>query len=74
MYCLASSRHISAAFNFKDFCSPTTLLMAGYRHFALIISGHILPLYVWIIGVNIPFIALAYKIMRKQFAIKRPCY
>ena len=29
-----------------------------------------MPLYIWIIGVNIPFIILAYNVIGKQFAIK----
>ncbi|MBK7150061.1 MAG: YitT family protein [Bacteroidetes bacterium] len=61
----------SAAFGFKGFLLTNNFIDGGATGISLLLSAVTsLPLYVWIIGVNIPFIALAYKIMGKQFAVK----
>ena len=61
----------SAAFGFKGFLLTNHFIDGGATGISLLL--HILtkvPLHLYIIGVNIPFIFLAYRIISKQFAIK----
>ena len=61
----------SAAFGFKGFLLTNNFIDGGATGISLLLSAVTsLPLYVWIIAVNIPFILLAYKIMGRQFAFK----
>jgi len=61
----------SAAFGFKGFLLTNHFIDGGATGISLLISALTsIPLYVLIIGVNIPFILLAYNILGKTFAIK----
>lgn len=61
----------SAAFGFKGFLLTNNFIDGGATGISLLLSAVTsVPLYVWIIGVNIPFIVLAYIIMGRQFAVK----
>lgn len=61
----------SAAFGFKGFLLTNHFIDGGATGISLLLSALTgIPLYWLIIGVNIPFIILGYKIMGKQFAIK----
>ncbi len=61
----------SAAFGFKGFLLTNHFIDGGATGISLLISVLTsIPLYLLIIGVNIPFIILAYKILGKPFAIK----
>ncbi len=68
---LISAGIFSASFGFKGFLLTNNFIDGGATGISLLISiltG--VPLYLLIIGINIPFILLGYKIMGKQFAIK----
>jgi uncharacterized membrane-anchored protein YitT (DUF2179 family) len=61
----------SAAFGFKGFLLSNHFIDGGATGISLlcsILTG--LPLFVFIIVLNIPFVILGYKIMGKQFAVK----
>ncbi len=61
----------SASFGFKGFLLTNHFIDGGATGISLLISALTnIPLYKLVIGVNIPFIILAYKSMGKQFAIK----
>lgn len=61
----------SASFGFKGFLLTNHFIDGGATGISLLISALTkTPLYLLIIGVNIPFIILAYKIMGRQFAVK----
>jgi len=61
----------SASFGFKGFLLTNNFIDGGATGISLLLFAITnIPLYIWIIGVNIPFIILAYKVMGKQFAIK----
>lgn len=61
----------SASFGFKGFLLTNHFIDGGATGISLLISVLTgIPLYFLIIGINIPFIILAYNIMGKQFAIK----
>ena len=61
----------SASFGFKGFLLTNHFIDGGATGISLLISALTdIPLYMLIIGVNIPFILLGYKIMGSQFAIK----
>lgn len=61
----------SASFGFKGFLLNNHFIDGGATGISLLISAlSTIPLYVLIIGVNIPFIILAYNILGKVFAIK----
>lgn len=60
-----------AAFGFKGFLLTNQFIDGGATGISLLLSFITqLPLYVFIILVNIPFIILAYKVMGKNFAIR----
>lgn len=64
----------SAAFGFKGFLLTNHFIDGGATGISLLISAlTTIPLYVLIIGINIPFIFLGYKIIGKAFAIKTAC-
>lgn len=61
----------STSFGFKGFLLTNHFIDGGATGISLLISVLTkIPLYFLIIGINIPFIILAYNIMGKQFAIK----
>lgn len=61
----------SAAFGFKGFLLTNHFIDGGATGISLLLSAITKwPLYVFIIGVNIPFVILGYKIMGKTFALK----
>lgn len=61
----------SASFGFKGFLLTNKFIDGGATGISLLVASltHI-PLYLLIIGVNLPFIFLAYNVVGKQFAIK----
>lgn len=61
----------SAAFGFKGFLLTNHFIDGGATGISLLISAltHT-PLHWLIIGINLPFILLAYHVMGKQFAVK----
>ena len=61
----------SASFGFKGFLLSNHFIDGGATGLSLLLSVLTpVPLYVLIIGINIPFIILGYVVMGKQFAIK----
>jgi uncharacterized membrane-anchored protein YitT (DUF2179 family) len=61
----------SAAFGFKAFLLTNHFIDGGATGIALLLSALTkVPLYLLIIGVNIPFVILAVHVMNKQFALK----
>lgn len=61
----------SAAFGFKGFLLTNHFIDGGATGISLLISALTkIPLYALLIGINIPFIILGYKIIGKAFAIK----
>lgn len=70
-FILISTGIFSAAFGFKGFLLTNHFIDGGATGISLLISALTgLPLYILIIGVNIPFIIFGYKIMSKPFIIK----
>ncbi|MBS1511556.1 MAG: YitT family protein [Bacteroidetes bacterium] len=61
----------SAAFGFKGFLLTNHFIDGGATGISLLLFALTkIPLYIWIIAVNIPFVILAYTVIGKQFAIK----
>lgn len=61
----------SASFGFKGFLLTNRFIDGGATGISLLISAlTAIPLHLLIIGVNAPFIILAYNMMGRQFAIK----
>jgi len=61
----------SASFGFKGFLLTNHFIDGGATGISLLISALTkIPLYYLIIGINIPFIFLGYKILGKVFALK----
>ena len=61
----------SASFGFKGFLLTNHFIDGGATGISLLISALTeIPLYLLIIGVNIPFVIMGYHIMGKEFAIK----
>jgi len=70
-FVLISIGIFSASFGFKGFLLTNHFIDGGATGIALLISALTkIPLYTLIIGINIPFIILGYKIIGKLFAIK----
>ena len=62
---------LSATFGFKGFLLTNHFIDGGATGISLLVSALTdIPLYLLIIGVNIPFIILGYRIMGQTFAIK----
>ncbi|PRP67679.1 YitT family protein [Nonlabens agnitus] len=60
----------SASFGFKGFLLTNDFIDGGATGISLLLAAlSDIPLYVFLILVNLPFIALGYKIMGKQFAV-----
>jgi len=61
----------SASFGFKGFLLTNNFIDGGATGISLLLFALTkIPLYIWIICVNIPFIILAYTVIGKQFALK----
>jgi uncharacterized membrane-anchored protein YitT (DUF2179 family) len=61
----------SAAFGFKGFLLTNQFIDGGVTGISLLLFALTkIPLYQLIIGINIPFIILGYKVIDKKFAIK----
>ena len=61
----------SAAFGLKGFLLTNRFIDGGVTGVSLLISARtVMPLYLLIICINIPFVIMAYKTLGKQFAIK----
>ncbi|MFP5040067.1 YitT family protein [Parasediminibacterium sp. JCM 36343] len=61
----------SASFGFKVFLLTNHFIDGGATGISLLISNVTsIPLYILIIGINIPFVLLGYKVVGKAFAIK----
>lgn len=61
----------SASFGFKGFLLTNHFIDGGATGISLLVSALTgIPLYILIIGVNIPFILLAYSVVGKEFAFK----
>jgi uncharacterized membrane-anchored protein YitT (DUF2179 family) len=70
-FILISIGVFSAAFGFKGFLLSNHFIDGGVTGISLLISALTnIPLYLLIIGINIPFIILAYNVVGKQFAFK----
>ena len=70
-FILISLGILSASFGFKGFLLTNHFIDGGATGISLLVSALTkIPLYYLIIGVNIPFIILGYRIMGKAFAIK----
>lgn len=61
----------SASFGFKGFLLTNDFIDGGATGISLLLAAVTeIPLYILIIGVNLPFVVLGYRIMGKRFAIK----
>jgi uncharacterized membrane-anchored protein YitT (DUF2179 family) len=61
----------SASFGFKGFLLTNHFIDGGATGISLLVSALTsIPLYLLIIGVNIPFVILGYRIMGQAFAVK----
>src|SRR3954452_21388484 len=61
----------SASFGFKGFLLTNHFIDGGATGISLLLFALTkIPLYIWSIGLNIPFVFLAYNVIGKQFAIK----
>jgi uncharacterized membrane-anchored protein YitT (DUF2179 family) len=68
---LISAGIFCAAFGFKGFLLTNNFIDGGATGISLLASALTeVPLYVYIICINIPFIILGYNVMSKQFAVK----
>ena len=62
---------LSATFGFKAFLLTNHFIDGGATGISLLVASLTkIPLYVLIIGVNLPFVFLGYNVIGKQFAIK----
>ena len=69
--CLITAGIFSAAFGFKGFLLTNHFIDGGATGISLLISALTsVPLYILLVGINIPFIILGYQIIGKTFAIK----
>jgi len=70
-FILISVGVFSASFGLKGFLLSNQFIDGGATGISLLISALTdIPLYLLIIGINIPFIILAYNVVGKQFALK----
>lgn len=62
---------LAAAFGLESFLLPSKFIDGGATGISLLIAElTTVPIYVLILGINIPFVILGYKVIGKQFAIK----
>jgi uncharacterized membrane-anchored protein YitT (DUF2179 family) len=70
-FLLITAGIFSASFGFKGFLLTNHFIDGGATGISLLISALTeIPLYLLIIGINIPFVFMGYKTIGKQFAIK----
>ncbi|MBC7884334.1 MAG: YitT family protein [Saprospiraceae bacterium] len=70
-FILITAGIISASFGLKGFLLSNKFIDGGATGISLLISSLTeIPLFVLIIGVNVPFVFLGYKVMGSRFAIK----
>lgn len=70
-FILISIGIFSAAFGFKGFLLTNHFIDGGATGISLLISALTsIPLYVLIIGINIPFIFMGYSVVGRSFAVK----
>jgi uncharacterized membrane-anchored protein YitT (DUF2179 family) len=70
-FILITAGIFSASFGFKGFLLTNHFIDGGATGISLLISALTdIPLYMLLIGINIPFIILGYKILGKHFALK----
>lgn len=70
-FILITAGIFSASFGFKGFLLTNHFIDGGATGISLLISALTkIPLYMLLIGINIPFILLGNKILGKQFALK----
>tara|TARA_R100001369_G_scaffold92866_1_gene140661 strand:+ start:33615 stop:34589 length:975 start_codon:yes stop_codon:yes gene_type:complete len=70
-FILITTGIFSASFGFKGFLLTNDFIDGGATGISLLIAVLTdIPLYILIIGVNLPFIVLGYNIMGKRFAVK----
>jgi uncharacterized membrane-anchored protein YitT (DUF2179 family) len=68
---LVAAGIFSAAFGFKGFLLTNEFIDGGATGISLLISNTTgVPLYMLIIGINIPFIFMGYRVVSKAFAVK----
>lgn len=62
---------LAAAFGLESFLLPSKFIDGGATGISLLIAElTTIPIYVLILGINVPFVILAFKVIGKQFAIK----
>jgi uncharacterized membrane-anchored protein YitT (DUF2179 family) len=70
-FLLITTGIFSASFGFKGFLLTNNFIDGGATGISLLLFALTkVPLYVWILCVNIPFIILAYTVIGRQFAFK----
>ena len=70
-FILITAGVFSATFGFKGFLLTNHFIDGGATGISLLISALTpVPLYMLLIGINIPFIILGYKVIGKTFAVK----
>ena len=70
-FILITAGIFSASFGFKGFLLTNNFIDGGATGISLLLFALTkVPLYIWIICVNIPFVFLAYTVIGRQFAIK----
>jgi uncharacterized membrane-anchored protein YitT (DUF2179 family) len=70
-FILISTGIFSAAFGLKGFLLTNSFIDGGATGISLLVSLLTeIPLYILIVGINLPFVFLGYKILGKQFAVK----
>jgi len=70
-FMLITAGIFSASFGFKGFLLTNHFIDGGATGISLLLFALTkVPLYIWIVCVNIPFIILAYTVIGRQFAIK----
>jgi len=70
-FILVAAGIFSAAFGFKGFLLTNEFIDGGATGISLLISNTTgVPLYLLIIGINVPFIFMGYRVVSKAFAVK----
>ena len=70
-FILVAAGIFSASFGFKGFLLSNEFIDGGATGISLLISNTTgIPLYMLIIGINIPFIFMGYRVVSKAFAVK----
>jgi uncharacterized membrane-anchored protein YitT (DUF2179 family) len=70
-FMLITAGIFSASFGFKGFLLTNHFIDGGATGISLLLFALTkIPLYIWIVCVNIPFVVLAYTVIGRQFAFK----